>query len=108
MSHYLLHGIYKGTAASAGLSKEGGTSRLAQIKALIESVGGKLVSDVYYGFGEQVDVYAICEFPDHASAAAVTIAACPGGVTIKTTVLMTPAEIDEAVKKSPSYRAPGT
>lgn len=108
MPHYLLQGIYKDAGAAAGLAKEGGTSREAQVKALVESVGGKLVSDVYYGFGEQVDVYGICEFPDNASAAAVTIAACPGGVTIKTTVLMSPAEIDEAAKKSPNYRAPGT
>jgi hypothetical protein len=30
-----------------------------------------------------------------------------GAVTIKTTVLMTPEQIDEATKKSPSYRSPG-
>ncbi|MFO1206448.1 MAG: hypothetical protein U1E63_12085 [Burkholderiales bacterium] len=37
------------------------------------------------------------------SAIALTIAAT-GVVTIKTTVLMTPEEVDEATKKTPSYR----
>lgn len=31
-----------------------------------------------------------------------------GTVHLKTTVLMTPEEVDQAVKKSPAYRAPGT
>jgi hypothetical protein len=32
--------------------------------------------------------------------------AASGAVTIKTTVLMTPEEVDEATKKTPSYRPP--
>jgi hypothetical protein len=37
---------------------------------------------------------------------ALTVNASGGAVT-KTTVLMTPEELDMAVKKTPSYRAPG-
>jgi hypothetical protein len=33
--------------------------------------------------------------------------AATGAVRIKTTVLMTPEEIDQAAKKTVSYRAPG-
>jgi len=33
--------------------------------------------------------------------------AASGAVTLKTTALMTPEEIDQAVKKTPNYRPPG-
>ena len=46
--------------------------------------------------------------PDNASAAAASLAINASGVvTASTTVLLTPAEVDEAVKKSVPYRAPG-
>lgn len=106
MAKYLLQGVYTG-AAAAGLLKEGGESRVKAIHALVASVGGTMVSEVYYGFGEMVDVFAIGDFPDHSSAAALTLIAAPAGVKIKTTVLMEPAEIDAAIQKNPSYRAPG-
>jgi hypothetical protein len=41
-----------------------------------------------------------------AAAVALTVAAS-GMVKLKTTVLMTPEEVDQATKKSPAYRAPG-
>ena len=74
--------------------------------ATILSMGGK-VEAFYYAFGE-TDLYAIVDMPDNVSVAAfaLTIAAS-GAVSLKTTVLMTPEEIDKAVKKSPSYRPPG-
>jgi hypothetical protein len=46
--------------------------------------------------------------PDHASMAAIALLiGSTGTVTLKTTVLLTPEEIDEAAKKTPVYRAPG-
>jgi hypothetical protein len=48
------------------------------------------------------------DLPDNASAAAISLTVSSTGlVTSKTIVLMTPAEVDEAVKKHPNYRAPG-
>jgi hypothetical protein len=45
---------------------------------------------------------------DNASAAAVSLAVCASGaVHAKTTVLMTPEEMDAATEKTVSYRAPG-
>ena len=41
-----------------------------------------------------------------AAAVALTVGAS-GLVNLKTTVLMTPEEVDQATKKSPAYRAPG-
>jgi uncharacterized protein with GYD domain len=50
----------------------------------------------------------IADVPDHASATALSlIVNASGVVTTRTTVLMTPEEIDQAVKKTPTYQAPG-
>lgn len=89
-----------------GLLKEGGTARRAAMEKLAASLGGTLET-FYYAFGE-TDIYAIVDLPDNASAAAGVLTVGAGGAaTLKTTVLMTPEEVDEATKKSPSYRPPG-
>ena len=106
MAKYLIEAKYIGDGVK-GLLKEGGSSRREAVTKLVASVGGKLES-IYYAFGD-VDVYLVADLPDHASAAAVALtAAASGTVSLKTTVLMTPEEIDEAAKKSPTYRAAGT
>ena len=75
-------------------------------KKIIDSMKGSL--QAFCNAFTETDLYAIVEMPDNVSAAAfaLTIAAS-GAVTLKTTVLMTPEEIDKAVKKPPSYRPPG-
>ncbi len=89
-----------------GLLKEGGTSRRAAIEKLVKSLGGTLEA-FYYAFGE-TDEYIIADLPDNASMAAAALVGIAGGAsTVKTTVLITPEEIDQAVKKSPTYRPPG-
>ena len=46
--------------------------------------------------------------PDNATMAAAALRISASGlVTIRTTVLMIPEEVDQAVKKTPDYRAPG-
>jgi uncharacterized protein with GYD domain len=105
MPKYLLQVSY--TAAGAkGLQKDGGTKRRKEAQGLVESVGGKLET-FYFAFGEH-DVLVIADLPDGASAAAASIAlAASGAATSKTTVLITPEDMDQAVKKSVSYKAPG-
>ena len=89
-----------------GTLKEGATSRRDEIEKLVKSLGGTL-EVLYYAFGE-TDEYVIAELPDNVSMAAIAlIVSASGSVTMKTTVLLTPEEIDEAVKKTPSYRPPG-
>lgn len=39
--------------------------------------------------------------------AVALLVAASGAIAIKTTVLITPEEVDEAVKKTPSYQPPG-
>jgi uncharacterized protein with GYD domain len=105
MPKYLIQANYVGEGVK-GLLKDGGTSRRAAVEKLFQSQGGTLET-FYYAFGD-TDCYVIGELPDNAtmSAVALTIGAS-GVVTVKTTVLMTPEEIDQAVKKTPNYRPPG-
>jgi len=90
-----------------GTIEEGGTARHAAVKAAVESMGGTLEA-YYYTFGDY-DVMGIAEMPSNASAAGFAIAVASAGGTgaTKTTVLLSPAEMDEAVKFHPDYRAPG-
>jgi uncharacterized protein with GYD domain len=89
-----------------GLLKEGGTSRRTAVKTLVESMGGTLEA-FYYAFGE-TDLYVIADLPDNESMTAVALlVTASGAIQIKTTVLITPEEVDEAVKKTPLYQPPG-
>jgi uncharacterized protein with GYD domain len=69
-------------------------------------MGGTLEA-FYYAFGED-DVVGIADLPDNVSAAAFALAInASGAVQARTTVLMTPAEVDAAAKKTVNYRPPG-
>ncbi len=105
MGHYLLRASYTQKGIE-GVLREGGTGRAAAVKALVESVGGSLVC-AFWAFGDD-DFIGIAELPDNVAAASVaaTVGAT-GAAAVQTTVLLTAAEVDEAVKRHPSYRAPG-
>jgi uncharacterized protein with GYD domain len=105
MPKYLAQCNYVGEGIK-GLLKEGGTSRRAVVDKLVESVGGK-VEAFYYAFGE-TDLYVIADLPDNESMTAVALmVAASGAIAIKTTVLLTPEQVDEAAKKTPIYQPPG-
>jgi uncharacterized protein with GYD domain len=105
MPKYLLQANYVGDGVQ-GLLKEGGTSRRAAAEKAVASLGGTLEA-FYYAFGE-TDAYVIADVPDNASMAAINLMITASGlVDVKTVVLLTPEEVDDAVKKSPSYRPPG-
>ena len=89
-----------------GLMKEGGSKRRAAVQQMVEKAGGKLHA-FYFAFGD-ADVYGIAEFPDAATAVAVSLAVnASAAVTIKSTLLMTAEEMDAAAKKAIGYRPPG-
>ncbi len=89
-----------------GLLKEGGAKRREATEQLIKSLGGKLIA-YYFAFGEY-DGFAIIEGVDNVDAAAAgLIVGASGAVKTKTTVLLTPDEIDRAARKTGTYRAPG-
>ena len=105
MPKYLVQFNYTGQGLK-GVLKEGGTSRRAATEELVKSLGGTLEA-YYFAFGE-ADGFALVDLPDNASTAAINLTvAASGAVTTKTTVLITPEEVDAAVKKTPSYRPPG-
>jgi len=61
----------------------------------------------YYAFGES-DVVTVIDLPDNATAAGIALLiAASGKVRIKTTVLLSPEEVDAAVKGGGNYRPPG-
>ena len=105
MAKYLIQANYVGEGIK-GLLKEGGSSRRAVLENLFQSMGGKLES-FYYAFGD-TDAYIIADIPDNVTATALLLGATSSGaVTCKTTVLITPEEVDAATKLTPSYRPPG-
>ena len=89
-----------------GVIAKGGSARQAAAQAAAQSVGGT-VESFYFAFGE-TDVFAVADLPDHAAAAALALAVTAGGgATVRTVVLLTPEELDEATKRQVSYRPPG-
>ena len=105
MPKYLMEATY-GVEGVKGLAKEGGSSRKKTIESLVQGMGGKLES-FYYSFGHS-DVYLIVDLPDAASAVAISLAVNQSGaVQLKTHVLLSTEEMDQAGKMSVAYRAPG-
>ena len=105
MAKYMLRVNYTADGAK-GLMKDGGSARRSAAQRVAESVGGRIES-FYFAFGE-TDAFVIAELPDSASAAAIALTvSASGGATSRTTVLMTPEDVDAAAKKSPQYSAPG-
>jgi len=105
MPKYLIQASYSPDGVQ-GLLKGGGSARRAAVEAAAKSAGGR-VEALYFAFGE-TDAFAIVDAPDNASAAALALAVSASGAgSAKTTVLLTPEEMDAATKKTISYRAPG-
>lgn len=105
MPKYLVAVSYTAEGAR-GVAQEGGSARMAAARSLVESVGGTMET-MYFAFGD-ADVYAIADIPTASDAAALALAINgSGGATIRTTVLMTAEEVDEAARRTAQYRAPG-
>ena len=105
MPKYMIQASYVGEGLK-GLLKEGGTKRRETVAQVIESMGGTLES-FYYAFGDY-DVVGVAEMPDNVSSVAFSLMVNASGViNAKTTVLLTPEEIDQATKKIGDYRPPG-
>jgi uncharacterized protein with GYD domain len=106
MPKFLIEASYTLDGAK-GVQGAGGSSRRDAVASVAESVGGSLES-FHFAFGES-DAYVIVDLPDNESAAAVALTVnASGGATTKTTVLLTPEEVDAAAKRSVDYRPPGS
>jgi uncharacterized protein with GYD domain len=105
MPKYLIEASYTPDGVK-GVQSAGGTSRRDAVAKLAESVGGSL-EVFYFGFGD-TDAYVIVDLPDNESAAGVALTVnAAGGASAKTTVLLTPEEVDAAAKRSVDYVPPG-
>lgn len=107
MPKYLLQVSYTPPEGVRGLLKDGGTKRREVARTVVESVGGTLEA-FYFAFGD-TDALVIADIPDNASAAAAALSVSASGTVVtKTTVLLTPEDLDAASKKTVTYTAPGT
>ncbi len=130
MAKYLIKGKYTDRGAK-GLVHEGGSKRRQAMtftiegqqdnleafyyacgdvdykgaSSTIEGLGGKIEA-FYYAFGD-VDIYMIVDLPDTTAALAFSITINQSGsVTVETIPLVTPEEMDKAVKISVPYFPP--
>jgi uncharacterized protein with GYD domain len=104
MPKFLVRGSYSPEGAK-GLLKEGASGRKEAVEKMVSGAHGKIEA-FYYSFGED-DVVLIIDLPDNKAAASISLAVnSTGMVSIKSTPLMTMAEIDEACKATVNYRAP--
>jgi len=105
MPKYLVLASYT-TEGVKGLLKDGGSKRRRAAEAALESVGGR-VEAFYFAFGNH-DAVVLIDAPDNVTIAAASMAInASGAVQTKTTVLLTPEEIDQATKKNATYQPPG-
>src|SRR5258708_19626597 len=104
MPKYLIESSYSAEGAK-GIMKGGGTARRAVVQKMVESLGGHLDA-FYFVFGEN-DVHVILDLPENLTAAAISLAVIStGAARTKTTVLLTPEEIDEAAAAPARYKPP--
>lgn len=90
-----------------GLQRDKGSGRLAAVTQAAQSAGGS-VESFHFAFGE-TDVFLILDMPNTAAAAALATAiSATGLVRLRTTPLLTVAEMDEALSQATTYRGPGT
>ena len=105
MPKYLCQGSYTDQGLK-GLIKEGGSKRREAIEQLVKGMGGTL-EVFYWAFGGD-DFFIIVDMPDNVAATAVSLMVnATGAVKYRTTVLITPEEVDQATKKTVIYRPPG-
>ena len=105
MPKYLIQASYT-AEGSKGLARDGGSKRRTVVEEMIKRSGGTMEA-FYFAFGE-TDVYVLCDIPDIASAAAISLAVnASGAVHLRTTPLVSVDEMDQAAKKQVAYRAPG-
>ena len=107
MSKYLLKVSYTPEGIK-GVVKAGGSSRVTAVENALAGVGGSLES-FYFALGTD-DVYVVADVPDNATALALgaTIVSSGAISSYQTVVLLSAAEVDEAMQTNIGYRPPGS
>lgn len=105
MAKYLFYGSYTPQGYKA-LLQEGGSRRVEAVRQAAESMGGSLET-FYFSFGEN-DFYVIVNLPDNVQATAFTLTGNTSeSFTMKTVMLLSPEELDKALRVKVDYRFPG-
>ena len=105
MPKYLIQASYTAEGLK-GLRKDKASGRKAAAIKAVESLGGKLES-FYCALGAD-DIVAIVDLPDSVSAAALSMTVAASElIQTRTTALLTVEEVDKALAKSVSFKAPG-
>jgi len=105
MPKYLVETSYTAEGIR-GLLKDKASARRQAVEKLLQSVDGKLEA-FYYAMGDR-DVVTIVDLPDAAAAAAISFTGSATGLfRVTTTPLLTVEEVDRALAKKLSFRAPG-
>jgi uncharacterized protein with GYD domain len=105
MGKYLFQGTYTEQGLK-GLLKEGGSGRVKAVEQLFKWLGGKV--EVYYWAYGSDDFFIVADLPDGVSAMAASLFVnTAGAVKVRTTVLITPEELDRASHLTVAYRPPG-
>ena len=104
MTKYLFEANYVGDGIK-GLMREGGTKRRDAVGG--PQIGGRLARQLLLRLWGHRRPGRL-RYPRQANAAALSLMInSTGAVNLRLKPLMTPEDIDEAAKKTPSYRAPG-
>jgi uncharacterized protein with GYD domain len=105
MPKFLVRASYTAEGAK-GILKAGASSRRSAVEQFMASMGGRLES-FYYAYGED-DAIMIVDLPNGFDAAAASLAVKASGmIHTRTTVLVTPEELDGALHKELPFRPPG-
>ncbi len=105
MPKYLVQATYTREGVE-GVRAKGGSSRRDAVAQTAASLGGALEA-FYFAFGDH-DAVVLVDLPDDEAALAVAMTVdATGGALVKTTVLLTPEQVDEAARRSVEYLPPG-
>jgi uncharacterized protein with GYD domain len=105
MSKFLIEASYTAEGLK-GLQKDKASGRLEALTKAVQSLNGQ-VDSMHFALGDD-DVIAIVDFADAGAAAALSAAvSLTGLVRMRTTSLLTVAEMDQALTRDAAYRGPG-
>ena len=106
MAKYLVAASYN-SEGMKGVIAKGGTARREAVEKMVADIGGH-VESFHFAFGTD-DAYVIVDVPDNVAAASIGLAVGASGMaSCRTTVLLTPEEIDRAAATNVAYRPPGS
>lgn len=105
MPKYLVEATY-GPEGFKGVLETNGSARRKVVEQTVAEVRGKLEA-FYFAFGER-DAVIVVDLPTNEAAAALSLVVnASGALRSNCTPLLTPEEIDAAVKDRVTFRPPG-